>query len=91
MAALHAAIFACELRPGSTVLASQDLYGATFDLLYKVLGSYGIKTVTADFSDLQALRAKALESGPQLLVAETISNPLLKVCYIAACAEIDVR
>ena len=88
MAALHAAIFACELRPGSTVLASQDLYGATLDLLYKVLGSYGIKTVTADFSDLQALRAKALESGPQLLVAETISNPLLKVCDIAACAEI---
>src|SRR5258706_15122878 len=36
MAALHAAIFACELSPGATILASQDLYGATIDLLYKV-------------------------------------------------------
>ena len=88
MAALHAAIFACELTPGMTILASQDLYGATTDLLYKVLGSYGIKTVTADFSDLDTLRAKTFELEPRLLIAETISNPLLKVCDIAACAEI---
>jgi cystathionine gamma-synthase len=89
MAALHAAIFACELAPGATILASQDLYGATIDLLYKIFGSYGIKTVTANFSDIEALRAKALEVGPQVLIAETISNPLLKVCDIAACAEIS--
>jgi cystathionine gamma-synthase len=88
MAALHAAIFACELAPSATILASQDLYGATIDLLYKIFGSYGIKTITADFSDIEALRAKALEVGPQVLIAETISNPLLKVCDIAACAEI---
>jgi cystathionine gamma-synthase/methionine-gamma-lyase len=88
MAALHAAIFACELSPGATILASQDLYGATIDLLYKVFGSYGIKTATADFSDLERLRAKALEVQPQVLIAETISNPLLKVCDIAVCAEI---
>jgi cystathionine gamma-synthase/methionine-gamma-lyase len=88
MAALHAAIFACELSPGATILASQDLYGATTDLLYKVFGSYGIKTATADFSDLERLRAKALEVQPQVLIAETISNPLLKVCDIAVCAEI---
>ena len=42
MAALHAALFACELTPGSTVLASQDLYGASFDLLYKVFGAAGV-------------------------------------------------
>jgi len=88
MAALHAAIFACEISPGATILASQDLYGATIDLLYKVFGSYGIKTATVNFSDLEALRAKALEIGPRLLIAETISNPLLKVCDVAACAEI---
>jgi len=88
MAALHAAIFACELGPGATILASQDLYGATIDLLYKVFGSYGIKTATADFSDLECLRAKALEVQPQVLIAETISNPLLKVCDVAVCAEI---
>lgn len=88
MAALHAAIFACELSPGVTILASQDLYGATTDLLYKVLGSYGIKTVTADFSNLEMLRSRTLEVRPRVVIAETISNPLLKVCDLAACAAI---
>jgi cystathionine gamma-synthase/methionine-gamma-lyase len=88
MAALHAALFACGLTPGATILASQDLYGATIDLLYKIFGTYGITTATADFSDLSALRAKALKMRPQVLIAETISNPLLKVCDVAACAEI---
>jgi cystathionine gamma-synthase/methionine-gamma-lyase len=88
MAALHAALFACELAPGSTVLASQDLYGASFDLLYKVFGTAGVKTVAADFSDLDAVREKARATRPTVLLAETISNPLLKVCDIAAVAEI---
>src|SRR6267143_1275041 len=88
MAALHAALFACELKPGATVLASQDLYGATTNLLQNVFGSFGIKTVTADFSDLDALREKALEIRPRAIVAETISNPLLKVCDIEVCVEI---
>lgn len=88
MAALHATLFACELSSGSVVLASQDLYGATFDLLYKVFGSFGVKTVTADFTEINALREKALEVKPRVLLAETISNPLLKICDIEACAEI---
>jgi cystathionine gamma-synthase/methionine-gamma-lyase len=88
MAALHAALFACELSPGAVVLASQDLYGATTSLLQTIFGSFGIKTVTADFSDLEAVRVKANELKPRVLVAETISNPLLKVCDIDACAEI---
>ncbi len=88
MAALHAALFACDLKPGSTVLASQDLYGATTSLLNNVFGSFGIKTVATDFSQLQKLRETALLVRPTVLVAETISNPLLKVCDIEACAEI---
>src|SRR5712691_612605 len=88
MAALHAALFACELKPGATVLASQDLYGATTSLLQTIFGSLGIKTVTTDFSELDGLRVKAAEARPRVLVAETISNPLLKVCDIDACAEI---
>ncbi|MDX6560079.1 MAG: cystathionine gamma-synthase [Blastocatellia bacterium] len=88
MAALHAALFACELAPGAVVLASQDLYGATTNLLQTIFGSFGIKTVMADFADLENLRAKANELKPRVLVAETISNPLLKVCDIDACGEI---
>jgi cystathionine beta-lyase/cystathionine gamma-synthase len=88
MAALHAGLVACELKPGSTVLASQDLYGATLSLLFTIFGSVGVKTVTTDFADTSGLREKAREARPQVLLAETISNPLLKVCDIEACAEI---
>lgn len=88
MAALHASLLACDLKPGKTVLASQDLYGATTDLLQKVFGSFGIKTATADFSDMSAVREKALEIRPHIIIAETISNPLLKVCDIEACANL---
>jgi cystathionine beta-lyase/cystathionine gamma-synthase len=88
MAAVHAALLACDLKSGSTVLASQDLYGATTSLLNSIFSSFGVKTVTVDFSDIAAVREKARESRPQVLVAETISNPLLKVCDIEAAAEV---
>lgn len=88
MAAIHASLMACELAPGSLVLASQDLYGASFDLLYKIFGTFGIKTKTADFNNLDDLRAKVEEIKPRVLLAETISNPLLKICDIEKVAEI---
>jgi cystathionine beta-lyase/cystathionine gamma-synthase len=88
MAAVHAALLAAELAQGSVVLASQDLYGATTNLLLNIFSAFGVKTVTADFSNVDEVRAKAVEHKPRLLIAETISNPLLKVCDIDACAEI---
>src|SRR5678815_4528082 len=87
MAALHAALFACDLKPGSTVVASQDLYGATNALLTNIFGAFGVKTVTADFSDLAALREKVKDSKPVVLVTETISNPLLKILSLIHISE----
>jgi cystathionine beta-lyase/cystathionine gamma-synthase len=88
MAALHAALFACELSAGSVILASQDLYGSSFELLYSVFGTMGVKTITADFSNIDSVRDKAREVKPRVLLAETISNPLLKVCDLDACSAI---
>lgn len=88
MAAVHAALIACDLKAGSTVLASQDLYGATTGLLNTVLANFGVKTLQVDFSNLETVREKARELRPQVLIAETISNPLLKVCDIGTCVEI---
>ncbi len=88
MAALHAALLASDLTGGSYVLASRDLYGATFDLLYNVFGAFGVKTQLVDFADLAELKRKTEELKPQVLIAETISNPLLKVLDISAVAEI---
>jgi cystathionine gamma-synthase/methionine-gamma-lyase len=91
MAALHGALLACELGSGATVLASRDLYGASLDLLVKVFGLFGVNTVTCDFGELSVLEEKARELRPRALLAETISNPLLKLCDVAACAEIAHR
>src|SRR5437667_12869411 len=68
MAALHAALFACELAPGSTVLASQDLYGATTNLLFNVCGLFRVKTVTAGFSGLACLRSMARQVRPRVMI-----------------------
>ena len=65
MAAVHAALIACDLKSGSTVLASQDLYGATTNLLNTILINFGVKTFFVDFSDLAAVREKAREIKPQ--------------------------
>src|SRR5687767_8358556 len=88
MAALHAALLTCGVSAGTTALASQDLYGATTGLLHSIFGTLGVKTVTTDFADLDQVRALAKENKARVLLAETISNPLLKVCDINACAEI---
>jgi cystathionine gamma-synthase/methionine-gamma-lyase len=88
MAAIHAALIACDLGSGVTVLASQDLYGATSNLLNNIFRSFGVNTVTTDFANLEKVQALAREQKPRVLIAETISNPLLKVCDIEACAEI---
>ena len=88
MAAIHAALLACELSAGSRVLASQDLYGATINLLIKVLAPLGVETTFIDFANLDVVHAKARELKPRVVIAETISNPLLKVCDIDRCSEI---
>lgn len=88
MAAIHAALLACDLAPGAVVLASQDLYGATTGLLNKVFGAFAIKTTTVDLADLDLVRQTARDTRPVVIIAETISNPLLKVCDIEACATI---
>ena len=88
MAALHAALLTCGVSARATVLASQDLYGATTSLLQTIFKPFEVKTVTADFANLDQVRRLAIENKPRVLLAETISNPLLKVCDIGACAEI---
>src|ERR1044072_1202665 len=88
MAAVNAALIACDLKAGSTVLASRDVYGATTGLLNTVLSNFGVKTTHVDFRDLAAVRETAREAKPQVLIAGTISKPWLKVCDIGTCAEI---
>src|ERR671916_244855 len=88
MAALHPAFLACDLAPGSTVVAAKALYGTTTHLLQTVFRQFGVETILADFNDLASLRELAHARRPRALVCETISNPLLEVCDIEAVSEI---
>ncbi len=88
MAALHGALLACDLRSDSVILASRDLYGASFALIDNIFGPFGVRMELVDFSDLEELRGKTTELKPRVLLAETISNPLLKVLDVAAVSEI---
>ena len=67
----HAALIACDLKPAQQVLASRDV--ATTGLLIPCC-EFWCETSNVDFSDLDAVREKARELRPQVLIAETISN-----------------
>ena len=79
MAAL-AGVFRAHLRPGSRVVASRDLFGLTVALLAE-FERWGVETVFVDFSDADLLESE-LEVGVDLILAETISNPLTRVAHL---------
>lgn len=87
MAAIHAAIVSAA-KSGDRILASQDLYGATHALLRSMSSQYGIETTFVDILDLESVRRRAEEWKPSVILAETISNPLIRVTDIPAVAGI---
>jgi cystathionine beta-lyase/cystathionine gamma-synthase len=79
MAALNLAITAALLDRPRVILAASALYGATINMLVKVLAPSGVDTVFVDFNDEQATAAAIAEHKPGAMLMETISNPLLRV------------
>jgi cystathionine gamma-synthase/methionine-gamma-lyase len=92
MAALHAAVLAAGTPRGETsprvgsILAARDLYGATTSLLQSFFADQGAQVTYVDMCDLAAVDAAIEATQPQVLVAEQISNPLLKVADIEGLA-----
>ncbi len=85
MAALHAAIIT-SVQPGSTILATRDLYGHTFSTLRGHFTDWGVTTELVDFLDLEETRTAIHSLRPELIVCETITNPLMKVTDIPTVA-----
>jgi cystathionine beta-lyase/cystathionine gamma-synthase len=84
MAAVHASLLAAGVQSGSSVVAAPDLYGATYTLLKQLLTRMGATIHFVDVTDLDAVESALAESRPAALIAETISNPLLKVADLPA-------
>jgi cystathionine beta-lyase/cystathionine gamma-synthase len=91
MAAIHVALLAAGVRAGTSVVAALDLYGATYTLLNRLLAELGVTARLVDVTDLDAVKAVVAETRPIALLAETISNPLLKVADVPALAELAHR
>ena len=76
------------LEAGSHVIAGEDLYGGTYRLLERVRrNSAGLTIDYVDLSSPEALRA-AIRPETRLILAETPTNPLLRLVDLAALAEI---
>lgn len=77
---------AMTLTSGDRVLIPDDVYGGTYRLFAKVLGQVGIGFATVDMGDLDAVR-RELRDGAAMLLAETPTNPLLKILDLRALAD----
>ncbi len=87
MAATHAVM--SMIKPGQRVAVSDNVYGGTHRLFTKILATYGIEFAFLDATDAAAFDRAAGEFA--LLWIETPTNPLMKVCDIAALAEVARR
>lgn len=87
MAAVNG-VFAQYAKPGSSVIISRDVYGATLGLIRSQYAEIGVEAHILDVTDVDEVRSVAEQVKPTLILAETISNPLMKVTNIKALAEI---
>ena len=78
MAALHIAILH-GVRAGSRIVAAHDLYGATTVLLTSTFEALDIHTTFVDMLDIDAVTTAITTTRPDLVVLETVSNPLMRV------------
>ncbi len=83
MAAIHAALLASGLAPGSKLVAAKDLYGPTIGMLRTLFVPNGVEVVLHDLCSPDAgdiIR----EEEPDVIYVETVSNPLVKVTDLDA-------
>jgi cystathionine beta-lyase/cystathionine gamma-synthase len=83
MAAVHAAIIT-SVEPGAAILASRDLYGATYSMLTGYMRDWGCTVELVDMLDLAAVGEAIERLKPALIVCEVISNPLMRVMDLPA-------
>lgn len=75
-----------SLRPGDHVVVCDDVYYGVRRLLRDSFEPWGLETSSADFTNLDHLRA-AIRPETRLVWAESPSNPLSKITDLAAVAQ----
>ena len=75
---------------GDHIVAADNLYGGTFNLLEHTLSTQGIETTIVDPSDFEAVD-KAFRSNTKAIIIETFGNPNASVTDIDRISEIAHR
>ncbi len=87
MAAIHGALLGAGVCSGSSVVASCDVYGATYALLQTVLRDLGVTVQFLDATDPDAIAAAVQKTRARAVIVETLSNPMLKVADLPRLVE----
>lgn len=74
------------LKAGDHIVASNSLYGGTYNLLSNTLPRFGITTTFVDPDDAENY-AKAIQPNTRLFFAESLGNPKLDVLDLKAISD----
>lgn len=75
------------LSPGDHVVAADNLYGGSYNLITHTLASQGIENTIVNVNDLEALD-KAVRPNTKAIYAETFGNPNSEILDIEGVAEV---
>ena len=78
------------LLQGDHLVAANNLYGGTFNLVTHTLAGSGISHTIVDVNDLEALE-RAIQPNTKVILAETLGNPNSDVANLAGIAEVAHR
>ncbi|MDD6052748.1 MAG: O-acetylhomoserine aminocarboxypropyltransferase/cysteine synthase [Bacteroidales bacterium] len=78
------------LREGDHIIAADNLYGGSFNLITHTLTTQGISNTIVRVNDLEALEA-AIRPETKVIYAETFGNPNSDVTDLEAVAEVAHR
>lgn len=78
------------LQNGDHIVAADNIYGGSYNLITHTLTTQGVEYTIVDFSDLAAVEA-AIRPNTKVVYGETFGNPNADVCNLDALAEIAHR
>lgn len=78
------------VQNGDHIVAADNLYGGSFNLITHTLATQGIENTIVNVNDLEALEA-AIRPNTKVIYAETFGNPNSDVTNLDAIAEIAHR
>lgn len=85
MAAISSSVLS-QVKSGSRIVSTQEIYGATYELMNDMLPTLNVDTVLINCGDVDGLLGE-IDKGLDVLYLETPSNPLLRVVDIQMLAE----